>query len=101
MLVKDLFPALASQVCRDLRRLKRADLAEQLSDLRVRDRCRCGSEVCGTFYTEDTKFERRPKQRVASRILRCGAIIHEAGGRIVEIETLDPAVNTELLRLMP
>jgi len=36
---------------RDLRRLKRTDLAAQVMSLHIVDRCRGGSEACGTFYT--------------------------------------------------
>jgi hypothetical protein len=34
-------------------------------------------------------------------ILECGANVTEAGGRIVEIETLDPQVNEALRRVVP
>ena len=99
MLVQEMFPDLAKRIFGDLRRLRRSDLAEQVTKLRIVDRCRCGSEACGTFHTEDPEFRnRKPRTDI---ILQCGAKLTEAGGRIVEIETLDPAVQAELRRLIP
>ena len=101
MLVHELFPDPAKQILRDLRRLKRTDLAGQVMDLRVVDRCRCGSQACGTFYTEDTEFRKRIPSHRTDIILECGAKVTEGDGKIVEIETLDPHVNEALSRVIP
>jgi hypothetical protein len=99
MLVNELFPKLANQIFRDLLKLKRNDLAEQVMSLRIIDRCRCGAEACGTFYTEDAEPRRR--RRGADLTLHCGASVTEAGGKIVRIETLDPQVEEVLRRVIP
>ena len=52
MLVYEVFPELTKQILHDLRRLKRTDLAAQVMKLTIVDRCRCGSEACGTLYTQ-------------------------------------------------
>ena len=101
MLVHELFPELAKQILDDLRKLKRSDLAARVMNLRIVDRCRCGSEVCGTFYTEGAHSKRRAGTRGASIILNCGANLMEAGGRIVEIEILDPRVTEAVRRVIP
>jgi len=101
MLVHELFPELADQVRRDLRKLKRIDLAEQVMQLRIVDRCRCGSEACGMFYTEGVEFRRQNTKQRADLMLQSGASISEAHRKIVEIETLDPQVERALRRIIP
>ena len=101
MLVGELFPELTHQLLRDLRRLKRTDLSEQIVSLRVIDRCRCGSDTCGTFYTQDAEFRKRSARSRADLMLPCGANLFESGGTVVEIETLDPRVQAVLRRVIP
>ena len=101
MLVSELFPELAKHILRDLRRLKRNDLAAQVMNLRVVDRCRCGEAACGTFYTQGTESRRRMPTLGTDIMLDCGAIVTEVHGRIVEVETLDPKVNETLCRVIP
>ncbi len=101
MLVHELFPELAKQIFRDLRRLKRTDLAAQVMSLHIADRCRCGSEACGTFYTQGTESRKRMPRHGTDLMLECGANVTEVDGRIVEIETLDPQVNETLRRVIP
>jgi hypothetical protein len=101
MLINDLFPDLAKQLVRDLRKLKRTDLAEQVMNLRIVDRCRCGSEPCGTFYTQETESRQRMAKHATDIMLKCGAILTEAQGRIVEIQTLDPQVDDVLRQVIP
>jgi hypothetical protein len=99
MLLQETFPELAKEMYADLRKLKRLDLAEQISMLQIIDRCRCGLEGCGTFYTELT-----PNRRSRSGVdmtLQCGATVTELRGTIVRVETLDPTVEATLRRLVP
>jgi hypothetical protein len=98
MLLPELFPELAKEIFHDLRRLKRHDLAAQVMDLRVVDRCRCGETVCGTFYTQGANLRKRIGTHGTDIMLECGANVTEVDGTIVEIETLDPKV-TESLRM--
>ena len=101
MLIPELLPDLAEQIFHDLRQLKRNDLAGQVMNLRIVDRCRCGSEACGTFYTQEAEFRKRTPTHGNDIMLNCGANVTEVDGRIVEIETLDPQVNRTLCRLIP
>jgi len=101
MLVQELFPELARLILRDLRRLKRNDLAKQVANLRIVDRCRCGSGACGTFYTQETEFRKLIKMHGIDIMLECGANVTELNGRIVEIEALDPQVEESLRRIIP
>jgi len=101
MLVRELFPELAKQIFHDLRRLKRYDLAADVMNLRVVDRCRCGESVCGTFYTQDAELRKRIGTNGIDIMLDCGATVTEAKGRIVQIETLDPYVTETLCRVIP
>ncbi|MGJ5816076.1 hypothetical protein [Paludibaculum fermentans] len=101
MLVRELFPELAKQVLRDLRTLRRNDLAAEVMNLRVEDRCRCGAAMCGTFYTQGADFRKRMGTNGIAIMLECGATVTEAKGRIVEIETLDPHITEMLSRVIP
>jgi hypothetical protein len=101
MLMHDVFPGLANQMQRDLGQLRRFDLAEQVMKLNIVDRCRCGLEACGTFYTEEVESRKLRLRYRTYIMLRCGANVTEAGGRILEVETLDPAVEAQLRRLIP
>jgi hypothetical protein len=100
MLACELFPELATQIFHDLRGLKRHDLAAQIMTLRVVDRCRCGSALCGTFYTEEADL-RKGIVHGTDIMLECGANVTEVDGRIVEIETLDPHVTDTLREVFP
>ena len=101
MLVRELFPELAKHILQDLRRLKRNDLAAEMMNLRVVDRCRCGEAICGTFYTQDADLRERIGASGIDLMLECGATITELKGRIVRIETLDPQVTETLCRVIP
>ena len=47
----EVFPDLADELRVRLRSEDEKELAETVSDLRIVERCRCGDEFCGTFYT--------------------------------------------------
>jgi len=51
MQVVDLVPDLAAELARLLQAAGRRDLADQLSTLRIVERCRCRDDFCATFYT--------------------------------------------------
>jgi hypothetical protein len=51
-LVKDVFPLLSEELVQLLRDAGEADLASQVSGLSIVDRCRCGDDFCGSFYTQ-------------------------------------------------
>jgi len=101
MLVREVFPELAKEILHDLRRLKRNELAAEMTNLRVVDRCRCGEAVCGTFYTEDADLRKRFGASGIDIMLECGSTVTELKGRIVRIETLDPQVTEMLCQVIP
>ena len=44
-------PAFAAELEKSLRDQGRADLASQVAELPLVDRCRCGDDFCASFYT--------------------------------------------------
>jgi hypothetical protein len=46
----DMFPELSTELQKLLSERGEPDLAAQVSDLTVVDRCRCGDDFCGMFY---------------------------------------------------
>jgi hypothetical protein len=91
-LLETTLPAFARELRRLLEQEDRHDLAGQIADLRLVDRCRCGEYFCATFYTV-------PKPRgawgpdhetIVLESAESGMInIDLVAGRIVEVEVLD------------
>jgi hypothetical protein len=52
LLLRDVSPALADELERLLLGVGKHHLAEQVSELRIVNRCRCGDDFCATFYTQ-------------------------------------------------
>jgi hypothetical protein len=83
-------PDFAGELTRLLEGEGRADLAQQVTDLRIVGRCRCGDDFCATIYTaprprgEWTNHESIMLEAAETGIL----ILDVAAGRIVEIEAL-------------
>ncbi len=50
-LLTDAIPELAREIEHLLIEARRRDLAAQVGQLRIIDRCRCGDDYCATFYT--------------------------------------------------
>ena len=50
-LLVEYFPELATELETLLRAEEEPALADQVSSLRIIDRCRCGDDFCATFYT--------------------------------------------------
>jgi hypothetical protein len=50
-LIADVLPELARELEALLVKQSERDLAAQIQDLRIIDRCRCGDDFCATFYT--------------------------------------------------
>ena len=51
-LVSEVFPELADELEQLLVAAKEDELARQIPQLKIVDRCRCGDDDCCTFYTE-------------------------------------------------
>jgi hypothetical protein len=52
MLLGDVFPLLSQELQQLLEDLGEAELASQVSELRILDWCRCRDDFCATFYTQ-------------------------------------------------
>lgn len=52
MLVADKFPELSEELLTLMHDLGEAQLVQQVPELRLVDRCRCGDDFCATIYTE-------------------------------------------------
>jgi len=88
--VVDLFPELSAELEQLLRVSGEHALAEQISGLRVLDRCRCGDDFCATFYTQP-----RPKgpygpglRTVALEPIAGYLIIDAVDGTVAQVEVL-------------
>jgi hypothetical protein len=51
MKIKKALPQLAQELESGFRKIGQVDLAATVSELDIVERCRCGDEGCGTFYT--------------------------------------------------
>jgi len=50
--LNEILPALAIELEQLLKKQGEAELAAQVSQLAVVDRCRCGDDFCSSFYTQ-------------------------------------------------
>lgn len=52
MLLTEIFPLLARELEQLLKKQGEFELAAQVSQLEIVDRCRCGDDFCSSFYTQ-------------------------------------------------
>jgi hypothetical protein len=52
MLLTEMLPVLADELEQLLKKSREPELAAQVPQLTVVDRCRCGDDCCASFYTE-------------------------------------------------
>ena len=73
-------------------------LAQTVDDLEVVDRCRCGDETCGTFYTvEKEMWQDKPVKHL---VPGCDGLyeVNVYNGDIVGVEILERDDVSEVLR---
>jgi len=89
-LLVDMFPELSVELEQLLTVSGEHSLAEQISELRVLDRCRCGDDFCATFYTQPKpKGSYGPGLRtVALEPVTGHLIIDVVDGAVAQIEVL-------------
>jgi hypothetical protein len=100
----EFFPELAAELTALLKCSNRSDLSNQIIDLKIVDRCRCGDDFCAAIYTVP-----RPLSKVLGSP-QCielepaeGMIILDAcNGQITGIEVLfRDEIRKKLLELLP
>jgi hypothetical protein len=89
-LMRELLPTLSQEVWDLLMREGEPELADQVLDLRIVDRCRCGDEFCATFYVQPKpKDAYGPSHRNITLEPAQGMLVLDlVGDRIVAIEVL-------------
>lgn len=89
-LMRELLPALAQEVWDLLMKEGEPELANQVLDLRIVDRCRCGDDFCATFYVQPKpKGAYGPNHRNITLEPTQGMLVLDlVGDRIVAIEVL-------------
>jgi hypothetical protein len=104
MLVSEAFPELSQELEGLLRNKGEAELADEVSDLKLFDRCRCGDDFCSTMYTQPEPRRRYgPDHRSIDLDANTGMIIVDVVERqIVCIEILyRDAIRKKLLEVLP
>jgi hypothetical protein len=104
LLLGDTLPAFATELRQLLTEKGESDLAAQVPGLTILDRCRCGDDICATFYTQP-----KPKGGFGSghRNVRLmpeeGMLILDVvAGEIACVEVLDRGdVRQMLLSVLP
>src|ERR1700730_5881197 len=89
-LLVDMFPELSAELENLLRVSGEHALAQQVSGLRVLERCRCGDDFCATFYTQPKpKGPYGPGLRtVALEPITGTLIIDVVDGTVAQVEVL-------------
>ena len=89
-LMRELLPTLAQEIWDLLMVGGEPELANQVLDLRIADRCRCGDDFCATFYIQPKpKGAYGPNHRNITLEPTQGALVLDVvGDRIVAIEVL-------------
>src|SRR5437868_3802384 len=89
----DVLPSLVVALRADLRKIGERELAEQVKDLRIYGRC-CDVSPCGRFYCLPKDERRELYRRKQTRNVGMEYVV--ANGKILEVETLLPEVDTVL-----
>ena len=86
----DTLPSLAKELADLLSEQSEHQLAVQIAELTIIDRCRCGDDFCATFYTQPTlQGAYGPNLRCVSLEPQSGYIVLDVvSERIMKIEVL-------------
>jgi hypothetical protein len=104
LLLQDALPELAEELQMLLGNADQAELASQIGSLQIIDRCRCGDDFCGTFYTIP-----KPKgawgvghETIPLDCEDCYLNVDVVDGKIVSVEVLyRDAIRNTLIQLLP
>jgi hypothetical protein len=83
----DVAPELETELRELLQEEGEAALAEQVADLAIFDRCRCGDSFCSTFYTVPNRTAPYPPDHL-TLALASGLLLDVIDGKIVCVEVL-------------
>ena len=96
VLLREILPEFCEKLEARLCAIGQRQIAKQVPELRIYGRCPCSSRQCGTFYCVPPEEQ----QSLSGR----GHDVDDvtiAEGKIVRVETLDPAVDAVLGRMFP
>ena len=102
--LREILPSLAVELEELLNHHPEADLADQVSQLAVVDRCRCGDEFCSSFYTQPKPEGnyRRDHRCVELDAAEGMLLVYVVEGKIVHVEILNRGgVRRNLLAALP
>ena len=100
--VADLLPKLAAELAAALEHEGHPHLADQVPQLRIVDRCRCGDDFCGTFYAVPPPRRGWGPGHDTLTFGRTDLIVDIVNGRIVCVEVLyRDEVRDALARAFP
>lgn len=94
-------PDVAEELHLCFRKVNRPDLAEQVWELEIVDRCPCDDDFCATFYTQPNEPWHGKVERFVPDIpgLIC---VHIVNGHVARVELLDrPDVRDQLRKWFP
>ena len=102
ILLRTALPELAAELEHLLRGEGKAELAEQVSQLEIVSRCRCGDDFCSTFYTRGSANACNPIPETVVLSPRNGVVkVDITSGRITSVElSYRPDVEEKLGILM-
>jgi hypothetical protein len=103
-LLGKLLPAFAAELEAALRRDEEITLADQISNLPIREPCRCGDESCGGFFTgQRPQTLWRMGRKIVSPAVDEGMVMLEVvDGMIMFVSVLDrPSVRDALAEAFP
>jgi hypothetical protein len=87
-LLHDVAPELEAELTELLVKAGELTLAEQVKDIAIFDRCRCGDSFCSTFYTVPERTTPFPKG-FRTLALRLGVLhLDVLGSTILQVEVL-------------
>ena len=104
LVLAEVLPALATELERLLSEQGEVDLADQVRNLPLADRCRCGDDFCATLYmVPPQQGPWGPGHYTVPLKSRTGHVnVDVLGGKIVEVEILfRDEVRQRVLELFP
>ena len=104
MQLSNVLPALAIELEQLLKNQGEAELAAQVVQLTIVDRCRCGDDFCSSFYTQPKpEGHYGPSHRCMDLDAAEGMLLVDVvAGKIAHVEVLNRSdIRHDLLAAMP